>query len=133
MHLNCQLNANALLCGVFIFDRENAMSATLEVDSTLTERYQTTVPQTVRRALKLGKGDKIHYTIRSNGEVVLTRHTTSSASDPALSAFLTFLAVDITKHPERLKAMDASFVQKLQTLTEGVELDLDCPLTDDDE
>ena len=46
------------------------MAATLEVESTLTDRYQTTVPETVRRALKLGKRDKIHYTIRPSGEVV---------------------------------------------------------------
>jgi antitoxin PrlF len=44
--------------------QEIAMAATLEVESTLTDRYQTTVPETVRRALKLGKRDKIHYTIR---------------------------------------------------------------------
>ncbi len=49
------------------------MRATLEVESTLTDRYQTTVPETVRRVLRLGKRDKIHYTIRPNGEVVLTR------------------------------------------------------------
>ena len=49
------------------------MPATQQVESTLTDRYQTTVPETVRRALRLGKRDKIHYTIRSDGEVVLTR------------------------------------------------------------
>lgn len=49
------------------------MAATLEVESTLTDRYQTTVSETARRALKLGKRDKIHYTIRASGEVVLTR------------------------------------------------------------
>ena len=35
--------------------QETAMAATIEVESTLTDRYQTTVPETVRRALKLGK------------------------------------------------------------------------------
>ena len=30
------------------------MPTTVEVDSTLTDRYQTTVPQTVRRVLRLG-------------------------------------------------------------------------------
>ena len=33
--------------------QETAMAATLEVESTLTDRYQTTVPETVRRALCL--------------------------------------------------------------------------------
>jgi antitoxin PrlF len=60
------------------------MAATLEVESTLTDRYQTTVPETVRRALKLGKRDKIHYTIRPSGEVVLTRAEASDVDDPVL-------------------------------------------------
>jgi antitoxin PrlF len=47
------------------------MPAALPVESTLTDGYQTTVPETVRRALRLGKRDKIHYTIRPDGEVVL--------------------------------------------------------------
>ena len=42
------------------------MAAILEVESTLTDRYQTTVPETVRRALKLGKRDQIHYTLQPN-------------------------------------------------------------------
>ena len=32
-----------------------AARSRFEVESTLTDRYQTTVPETVRRALKLGK------------------------------------------------------------------------------
>ena len=39
------------------------MPATLEVESTLTDRYQTTVPETVHRALRLSQRDKIRYTI----------------------------------------------------------------------
>ncbi len=35
------------------------MASTLELESTLTDRYQTTVPETVRRALKLGKRFKV--------------------------------------------------------------------------
>ena len=40
------------------------MPANLKVESTLTDRFQTTVPQSVRRALRLNKRDKIHFTIR---------------------------------------------------------------------
>ena len=109
------------------------MPATLEVDSTLTDRYQTTVPETVRRALRLGKRNKIHYTIRPNGEVVLTRVEPSEGDDPVLGRFLGFLARDIASHPERLQAMDADFVQRLQSLVGGVEADLDATLSADDE
>ncbi|MBP8214168.1 MAG: type II toxin-antitoxin system PrlF family antitoxin [Propionivibrio sp.] len=109
------------------------MPATLEVESTLTDRYQTTVPETVRRALHLSKRDKIHYTIRPSGEVVLTRADATDGDDPLLGQFLGFLAHDIAEHPERLQAIDAGFVQRLQSLTGGIEVDLDAPLSADDE
>lgn len=109
------------------------MAATLEVESTLTDRYQTTVPETVRRALRLSKRDKINYTIRPNGEVVLTRARTTEGDDPVLGQFLGFLAHDIARHPERLQAVDAGFVKRLRSLVGGVEADLDAPLAADDE
>lgn len=109
------------------------MVANLEVESTLTDRYQTTVPETVRRALRLGKRDKIHYSIRPNGEVVLTRADAAESDDPVLGAFLGFLAHDIANHPERLDSVDASLVQRLQSLVGSVEVDLDAELSADDE
>jgi antitoxin PrlF len=107
--------------------------STLEAESTLTDRYQTTVPETVRRALRLGKRDKIHYTIRPDGEVVLTRAERDQQADPALGAFLGFLARDITEHPERLQAVDTGLVQRIQSLVGGVDVDLNAPLSADDE
>ena len=109
------------------------MAATFEVESTLTDRYQTTVPETVRRALKLGKRDKIHYSIRPSGEVVLTRAEASDGDDPLLGKFLGFLAADISRHPERLKSLDAGLVDRLRSLVSGVEADLETSLSDDDE
>jgi len=109
------------------------MPATLDVESTLTDRYQTTVPETVRRALRLGKRDKIHYSIRPSGEVVLTRAGSSEGDDPVLGQFLGFLARDIASHPERLRAVDAGLVQRLQSLVGGIEVDLDAALSADDE
>jgi antitoxin PrlF len=112
---------------------ENAMPATLEVESTLTDRYQTTVPETVRRALRLRKRDKIHYTIRPGGEVVLSRVIESEKDDPVLVQFLGFLAHDIATHPEHMHAVDPLFVQRLQSLVGGIEVDLDAQLPADDE
>jgi antitoxin PrlF len=109
------------------------MPATLEVESTLTDRYQTTVPETVRRALRLGKRDKIHYTIRPGGEVVLTRAEAAEGDDPVLGQFLGFLARDIASHPSRLQGIDGSLVQRLQSLAGSIEVDLHAPLSADDE
>jgi antitoxin PrlF len=109
------------------------MAATLEVESKLTDRYQTTVPATVRRALELGKRDKIHYSIRPDGEVILTRASRTGSEDPVLGKFLDFLARDIASHPERLRAVDTGLVQRIRSLTGAVEVDLDAPLSADDE
>ena len=109
------------------------MPATLEVESTLTDRYQTTVPETVRRALGLGKRDKIRYSIRSDGEVVMTRASTDEADDPLIGQFLDFLSRDIASHPHRLRSVDAALLQRIQSLVGDVDIDLDSPLSADDE
>ena len=75
------------------------MSTTLESESTLTDRYQTTVPETVRRALKLGKRDKIHYSIRPDGAVVMSRVSQTEEEDPVIRQFLGFLIEDLAKQP----------------------------------
>jgi len=69
------------------------MPAPLEVESTLTDRYQTTVQ----------------------------------------GVFLDFLARDIAMQPQRLQAIDASLMQRLHTLTDGVEVDLHAVLSADNE
>lgn len=126
-------NAFALPCYLFNFYPLGMMSIKLEVESTLTDRYQTTVPETVRRALRLGKRDKIHYTILPEGGVMLTRADVAEMNDPALDVFLSFLARDIATHPEQLQAIDPAFVQRMQSLVEGIDVDLDTPLSADDE
>ena len=108
------------------------MSATLEVESTLTDRYQTTVPETVRRALRLGKRDKIRYTIRPGGEVVLSR-VEITEDDPVLGHFLSFLTRDIASHPERIQTVDANLMQRIDSLVGGLEVDFDAVLPADDE
>src|SRR5690606_32696708 len=108
------------------------MAATREAECTLTDRSQTTVPETVRRALKLNKRDKTHYTIRPSGEVVLTP-SDAPDDDPVLHQLLHFLAGDITPHPERLHSLDAGLVQGLQSLVGDVDIDLDTALSAEDE
>ena len=65
--------------------------------------------------------------------MVLTRSEASEGDDPVLGQFLGFLARDIASHPERLQPVDAAFVQRLQALTGGIEVDLDAALSADDE
>jgi antitoxin PrlF len=109
------------------------MTARLEAESTLTDRYQTTVPETVRRALRLGKRDRIRYTIRPDGEVVLSRVPGPAEEDPVMGQFLDFLARDVALHPERIEALDPLFVDRLRGLVGDIDIDLEAPLPAHDE
>ena len=104
-----------------------------EVESALTDRYQTTVPQPVRRALGLRKRDRIRFSFRANGEVVLQRVSPDPCEeDPALAPFLALLEQDIASHPDRLQSVGTDLVQRLQDLVGGIEVDLDEALPDDE-
>jgi antitoxin PrlF len=101
-------------------------------ESTLTDRYQTTVPDPVRKALGLNKRDKISYLIQADGTAVISR-VNEAESDPLLGAFLAFLVRDIQANPQCLQAMSVELVNHVQTLVSGVEVDLDAPLLSEDE
>jgi len=105
------------------------MTDAQEIESTLTDRYQTTVPGPVRRALKLGKRDRIRYIVRK-GEVVITR-ATDEEDDPVVGRFLQFLARDMEQHPESIRPVSAALVKRVRALTKGVKVDLNAPLDDE--
>jgi len=107
-------------------------NSVIEVESTLTDRYQTTVPETVRKALHLGKRDKIHYTIQRNGSVLITR-VENEKDDPVIGEFLSFLAKDIQKTPQNVMPLNNELYQRIQSFVSGVEFDLDKPLVNEDE
>ena len=75
------------------------MTEILQVESTLTDRYQTTVPDIVRKILGLSKRDKIAYIINADGTVTITRSKVSE-DDPILDKFLDFLASFIYYGPD---------------------------------
>jgi antitoxin PrlF len=115
-----------------IKDRIMVTDLTLESESTLTDRYQTTVPEMIRKALRLSKRDKIHYKINKDGQVILSR-AQSDNKDPALDYFLNFIARDISENPERIEALGTGLVARIKKLTADVEIDLDAQLTLEDE
>lgn len=109
------------------------MSASLELQSSLTDRFQTTVPAAVRKALKLGKRDKIRFSVQPDGAVVLSRITGKESSDPVLGHFLQFLAKDMEAHPRHLQAVDVKWLQRMKALVRGVKIDLHERLSPDSE
>ncbi|HEU4372812.1 MAG TPA: type II toxin-antitoxin system PrlF family antitoxin [Telluria sp.] len=109
------------------------MAPILETESTLTDRYQTTIPETIRRKLRLNKRDKLLYAIQPDGTVVLSRGEAAIPADPALVGFLRFLEDDLGARPHAIAALDASRRARAQALIEGVEVDLDSDLRTEDE
>jgi antitoxin PrlF len=101
-------------------------------ESTLTDRYQTTIPAPIRNALGLQKGDKLFYSIQTEGQVVISR-AEPTENDPILEKFLNFLAQDIEQNPHHIQAIGTDLVSRVQSLVADVEVDLDAPLSDEDE
>lgn len=109
------------------------MAHILETESTLTDRYQTTIPETIRRKLRLNKRDKLVYAIQPDGTVVLSRAEPASPVDPALAGFLRFLEEDLEARPHAITPLDAARRARAQALIEGIEVDLDSKLRPEDE
>ena len=102
----------------------------LKTESILTERYQTTIPEVVRKALHLSKRDKIHYIVQSDGNVMMTR--VKKNDDPIIEEFLNFLATDMQKNPQHLKIINPNLLNRVQSLISDVDVNLDELLEDDD-
>lgn len=108
------------------------MTLSLYSDSKLTNRYQTTIPHMVRKVLRLEKNDKIRYAVQTDGSVMIFRISQAEA-DPALANFLTFLANDISQNPQNISAIGSDLLNRIQSLVSDVEINLDIPLSDEDE
>ncbi len=104
----------------------------LVTESTLTDRYQTTVPDAVRKALGLHKREKIRYTVHPDGSVVISR-ADEEMHDPALEQFLCFLACDIRENPHHIQAMPPALLERIEDLVGEVDVDLNAELLDKDE
>lgn len=100
--------------------------------STLTDRFQTTVPATVRKALHLNKRDKLNFTLLDDGRVMVSR-AEEDVADPVIGKFLSFLEGDMSANPKNIQPLSASLKAHVDELVDGVDIDLDAPLSDEDE
>lgn len=107
--------------------RDNALT----LESTLTDRFQTTIPSGVRQAMHLKKREKIRYTLQPDGSVVLSR--ADDETDPVLGEFLEFLVKDIQHHPENIQPISQTLVARIDELVGKTDIDLDAPLDEADD
>lgn len=104
----------------------------LRATSKLTARSQTTIPAAVRDAMNLQPGENIEYAVLPSGKVLITRQETVTDDDPVMASFLSFLAADMCNTPSNIKTLDRGLLTRITSLTEGMDVDLDAPLMDDE-
>lgn len=102
---------------------------TLEIEATITERGQTTVPAAIRRMLGVQKG-AIVFKAMPDG-TVLVESKPEPKEDPVIAKFLEFLERDIAKNPQNLVPFTQEMMDEVDDLVGGMDIDLDAPLDDD--
>jgi antitoxin PrlF len=103
-----------------------AQALLLEEYSTITSKGQTTVPKSVRQALGVDAGDQIAFRMDAAG--VSVHRVDERREDPAIGAFLQFLAKDIQDHPAQMQQFSPELLARASALVEGIEVDLDAPI-----
>jgi antitoxin PrlF len=99
----------------------------LERDATVTEKGQMTVPKPVRDILRIRPGDRVRFRIDGD-QVSLHRVTDQDEEDPAMTAFLTFLAADMTRHPETIAPLTPDLAGRIADLVDGIAFDPDADI-----
>ena len=86
----------------------------------------------MREVLGLEKHDRICYTVQSDGKVLISREE-QVEEDTILADFLTFLGNDMIQNPQNIKEMDSDLRDRIHSLVSDVDIDLDSPLSEEDE
>lgn len=97
------------------------MPASIEEISTITAKGQTTVPKAIRRALGIDYGGRIAFRVDERG--VTVHRADVDETDPTIDSFLTFLAADLKRHPERITALSPELAARVTALTDGIAID----------
>jgi antitoxin PrlF len=104
----------------------------IEEVSTLTDKYQTTVPEPIRRVLGVNKRDQLAYRVSPRGDVILVKRSKEEEhADPVVARFLNLLERDIAEHRENVRPATDALLEHALALTAGVEYDINAPLEDD--
>lgn len=105
------------------------MDAVLEIEATITERGQTTVPSSIRKMLGVVKRGAVVFRGMEDGSVLIAPKA-AVHDDPVLGGFLAFLERDMVRRPEGLVPLSQDLLDRTDALIGDLDVDLDGPLTD---
>ena len=100
------------------------MKILLNAVSTLTSKNQTTIPEPVRKALGLGKQDKIRFSVLEGGQVLLEKNISEQdefESDPVVGHFLHFLETSMLETPGSIKPASKSRYARYRQLVKDAQ------------
>lgn len=89
------------------------MGVALEEFSTITAKGQTTVPKAVRQALGVDYGGRIAFRVGDGGVTVVRA---DADEDPSIETFLDFMAEDIKRRPEAVRALSPELAARIAAL-----------------
>ena len=104
------------------------MGVALEEFSTITAKGQTTVPKAVRQALGVDYGGRIAFRVGDGGVTVVRAETDE---DPSIAGFLDFLADDLKRRPEVVKALSPELAARIAALVDAWPVNLDDEIVGD--
>ncbi len=87
------------------------MNIILNAVSTMTSKNQTTIPESVRKALGLKKQDKLRFSVLEGGQVLLEKDVIDEEecdNDPVVHKFLSFLEQSMQDSPESIRPASSS-------------------------
>lgn len=111
------------------------MAMILENEAKLTSQNQVTIPANVRKFLKLRGGkSRVKFQMLASGSVMMVtvEDRPKKTEDAVLKPFLDLLAHDMTKAPERIQPFPKDLIKRARSLTAGVKVDMNGPLTGKD-
>lgn len=127
-----KLQATCPCQGICIVIGWEVIIDTLEDESTVTKRGQTTIPSAIRKVLKVTKDDdRIVYRVQRDGSVIISKK--QGPEDPIVAEFLEFIANDTRNNFSSLRPVTPEWLSGVLKLVNGVEIDLDATLSADDE
>lgn len=100
------------------------------IESTLTDRFQTTIPKGVREALGLRRGDRLAYRLEGDRVVIAKADAVETLDDPALGPFLDLIERDLSERPHAIRPVAGAYADELRQLIADVDIDLDAALED---
>ena len=99
------------------------------IKSVITAKSQTTLPAGVRQALGVGPGDRLAYIVEGAQAVIMKAGP--GDDDPVIEAFLDFLERDMVSRPQELVNLSPTLIDRVQSLTRNMEIDLEAPIHGD--